>query len=72
MVGIVHISRYRTGQFVFMFNVQVINWEQYMCIPRSAGLSQESKDLILSLCTSHDRRLGRNGTDEIKNQVWSA
>ena len=47
----------------------MINWEQYMCIPRSAGLSPESKELILSLCTSHDRRLGRNGTDEIKNQV---
>ncbi len=49
--------------------LQVINWEQFMCIPRSAGLSQEAKDLTLSLCTSHDRRLGRNGVDEIKNQV---
>jgi len=36
---------------------KVINWEQFMAIPRSAGLSQESRDLILSLCTSADRRI---------------
>ena len=43
---------------------QVIHWEQYMNIPRSAGLSQEAKDLILSLCTSHDTRIGAKGTEE--------
>jgi hypothetical protein len=29
----------------------VINWEQFMSIPREAGLSQEARDLIFSLCT---------------------
>jgi len=41
-----------------------------MAIPRSAGLSQESRDLILSLCTSADRRIGRNGSDEIKTHPF--
>jgi len=49
---------------------KVINWEQYMAIPRSAGLSQESRDLIMSLCTSADRRIGRNGSDEIKTHPY--
>ena len=41
-----------------------------MNIPRSAGLSQEAKDLILSLCTSHDTRIGANGTEEIKQHAF--
>ena len=41
-----------------------------MTIPRSAGLSQESRDLILSLCTSDDRRLGRNGSEQIKQHPF--
>merc|ERR1740128_727856 len=49
---------------------KVIHWEQFMCIPRSAGLSQESKDLILSLCTAPDQRIGVNGTDEIKQHAF--
>ena len=44
----------------------MIHWDQYMHIPSSAGLSPESKDLIFSLCTAPDRRIGANGTDEIK------
>ena len=45
---------------------QVIRWYESLRIPRSAGLSRESQDLILSLCTSEQQRLGRNGFDEIK------
>ena len=50
--------------------MQVIHWQQFMCIPRSAGLSQESKDLILSLCTAPDQRIGVNGTEEIKQHAF--
>lgn len=64
------------GQPPFMANnpaetqFKVINWEKFMSIPRSAGLSPESRDLILSLCTSDDRRIGRNGSDEIKTHPF--
>lgn len=53
-----------------MIVLQVIHWEQFLSIPRSAGLSQEAKDLILSLCTSHDARIGANGTEEIKQHAF--
>jgi len=64
------------GQPPFLANTpaetqyKVIHWEQYMCVPRSAGLSPEATDLILALCTSHDRRVGSHGTDEIKRHPF--
>lgn len=47
------------------FNLQVINWEQSLHIPAEAKLSPEASDLILRLCSSPDRRLGKNA-DEVK------
>jgi len=64
------------GQPPFLANTpaetqyKVIHWENFMSIPRDAGLSQESRDLIFSLCTSDDRRIGRNGSDEIKSHPF--
>ena len=49
---------------------QVISWHQSLRIPSSAGLSNESRALILSLCTSDQQRLGKNGSDEIKNHAF--
>uniref|UniRef100_A0A0K2SVW2 non-specific serine/threonine protein kinase n=1 Tax=Lepeophtheirus salmonis TaxID=72036 RepID=A0A0K2SVW2_LEPSM len=45
---------------------KVINWEHTLHIPRGAKLSEEAKDLIKSLCILSDRRLGKNGSEEIK------
>lgn len=42
---------------------KVIHWETTLHIPKAANLSPESKDLILKLCTSADRRLGRSASD---------
>ena len=47
--------------------MQVIKWYEYIKIPPGAGLSKQSKHLILALCTSADKRLGKNSPDEIKN-----
>merc|ERR1719361_271863 len=50
---------------------KVINWQSYISIPRTAGLSGEARDLILQLCTGADRRVGRNGgSEEIKNHQF--
>ncbi|XP_066945568.1 serine/threonine-protein kinase Warts-like [Macrobrachium rosenbergii] len=60
------------GQPPFLANTppetqyKVINWETTLRIPKQAKLSPEAKDLILSLCTHPEQRLGRNGAQEVK------
>ena len=64
------------GQPPFLANTpaetqyKVIHWQEYMIVPRSAGVSHEATDLILSLCTSPERRLGTRGADEIKKHAF--
>jgi len=66
------------GQPPFLANTpaetqyKVINWDKFMSIPRESGLSQEARDLIFSLCTSDDRRIGKNGSDDIKSHPFFA
>jgi len=50
--------------------LKVIHWDKCLSIPRNCGLSKESRDLILALCISPDRRIGRNGTEEIKSHPF--
>lgn len=45
--------------------MQVINWEKTLHIPSQANLTREAKDLILRLCSSADKRLGKKA-DEVK------
>lgn len=60
------------GQPPFLANTpgetqyKVLNWETTLQIPKMAQLSPESTDLILRLCCGAEKRLGRNGADEIK------
>lgn len=46
--------------------LKVIHWETTLFIPKHDNFSAEAKDLIMKLCTSHDKRLGRNGAAEVK------
>lgn len=41
-----------------------------MSIPKQADLSPEAKDLILSLCTHPESRLGRNGAQDVKQHPY--
>ena len=56
----------------FLLCIQVINWETTLRIPKAANLSKEARDLILKLCTSQEKRLGKNGADEVKQHAMFA
>lgn len=50
---------------------KIINWQESMVIPEDIHLSPEAEDLIRSLLTSSDKRLGRHGgADEIKQHPF--
>lgn len=49
-----------------------MNWEKTLQIPKVPELSPEGIDLILKLCCGADKRLGRNGADEIKAHAFFA
>ena len=53
------------------FCFQVINWETTLKIPPQPKVSRDGIDLILKLCTSSDRRLGKNA-DEVKKHPFFA
>ncbi|XP_037823730.1 serine/threonine-protein kinase Warts [Lucilia sericata] len=59
------------GQPPFLANTpvetqqKVINWEKTLHIPPQAKLTREATDLILRLCSSADKRLGKKA-DEVK------
>jgi protein-serine/threonine kinase len=44
--------------------------QQYLYFPPEVHISFEVIDLISRLLTDPENRLGRNGTDEIKNHRW--
>ncbi|XP_048766902.2 serine/threonine-protein kinase LATS1-like isoform X1 [Ostrea edulis] len=49
---------------------KVIHWDETLKIPPEASLSEAAKDLIINLCCSSDKRLGRNGATEIKRHPY--
>lgn len=50
---------------------KIVNWQESLVIPEDIHLSPEAEDLIRSLLTSSDRRLGRHGgADEIKQHPF--
>ncbi|KAL1513255.1 hypothetical protein ABEB36_002686 [Hypothenemus hampei] len=63
------------GQPPFLANTpaetqyKVINWETTLQIPKQANLSKEATDLILKLCCSSEKRLGKNA-NEIKSHPF--
>uniref|UniRef100_A0A7S1TZ34 non-specific serine/threonine protein kinase n=1 Tax=Phaeomonas parva TaxID=124430 RepID=A0A7S1TZ34_9STRA len=51
---------------------KILRWRKFLEIPAATQqkLSSECVDFLLSLMTAADRRLGRNGIDEIKAHPW--
>lgn len=52
-------------------DLQIINWQNTLRIPPNADVSPEAADLILKLCTSSDKRLGKN-VNEVKQHPFLA
>ena len=53
---------------------KILKWQQYLEIPSSVAshVSPECISFILRLLTDSNRRIGRNGVDEIKAHPWFA
>lgn len=50
---------------------KIVNWQESLIFPEDIHLSPEAEDLIRSLLTSSDKRLGRHGgADEIKQHPF--
>ena len=49
---------------------KVINYKKYFEIPPEIEVSEEAVDLLKRLITAPEKRLGRNGVDEIKNHAF--
>ena len=49
---------------------KIINHEKYLQVPPEVKLSQEALDLINSMICDPNKRLGRNGADEIKSHPF--
>lgn len=50
--------------------VKIMNWHEYLHIPRHAVMSPAAADLILRFCCDPQNRIGRNGADEIKRHPF--
>ena len=49
---------------------KVLNWKDFLNIPKKVKLSEEAKDLIYKLINNSDDRLGKNGSEEIKRHPF--
>ena len=49
---------------------KVVNWKKYLKIPSKLKLSSEAKDLINKLINCSNKRLGKNGAEEIKKHPF--
>ena len=49
---------------------KILHWKKTFTIPKEANLSPNAADLLLKMITDAEVRLGRNGSDEIKNHPF--
>ena len=49
---------------------KVLNWKDYLKIPKKIKISEEAKDLIFKMINNSDKRLGKNGSEEIKKHPF--
>lgn len=49
---------------------KIMNWSQYLHIPRHAVMSRSAVDLIVRFCCDPADRLGKNGMEEIKSHPF--
>ena len=49
---------------------KVLNWKKFFKIPSKVKISSEAEDLIIKLINNSNKRLGKNGADEIKKHPF--
>ena len=49
---------------------KILNWKKFFEIPDKISLSKEAEDLIKKLINNPNKRLGKNGADEIKKHPF--
>ena len=50
--------------------MRVKNFKKYLSIPKEVNISQEAQKLIYDFLSESEKRLGKNGIDEIKNHIF--
>ncbi len=50
--------------------VKIMNWQQYLHIPRHAAMSAAAADLIIRLCCDPEERIGKKGPGEVKRHPF--
>ena len=50
--------------------IKLKNFKKYLNIPKGVKISYEAKKLIFDFLSERDKRLGRNGIEEIKNHIF--
>lgn len=49
---------------------KIMNWSQYLHIPRHMAMSRAAANLIIRFCCDPAERIGKNGMDEIKSHPF--
>lgn len=49
---------------------KILHWKRTLAIPPEANLTAAATDIIKRMITDSDRRLGKNGVDEIKSHPF--
>ena len=49
---------------------KVLNWKKFLKIPNNKKISENAKDLIMKMINNPNKRLGKNGADEIKKHKF--
>ena len=49
---------------------KVLNWKKFLKIPSNKKISENAKDLIMKMINNPNKRLGKNGAEEIKKHKF--
>ena len=66
LVGYAPFCSKETSEVCF----KVLNWKDYLKIPKKVKLSEDAKDLIFKMINNSEERLGKKGPEEIKKHPF--
>ena len=66
LVGYAPFCSKETSEVCF----KVVNWKDYLKIPKKTKISEDAKDLIFKMINNSNERLGKKGAEEIKKHPF--